>query len=251
MTKTHYKAILADLDGTVNRGDVLIAGVEAIYRDLSESGVQWLFLSNNAGLSASDLALKLRKLGIPVSEQQVINSASALIHTIQREHIGQRFMVVGEAGLIRAIEEAGGTVSDDSANVDIVVVALDKSFTYEKLKRAHMAIQNGALLWATNLDPTFPVPGGFHPGAGSLVAAVVTAAGHPPDRVFGKPSPDMALLALETLEAARVILSGGRRPHGDRHSLRQECRNAFGPGSHGRHVSFGHCQILVFAGPRF
>ena len=90
MTKTNYKAILADLDGTVNRGDVLIAGVEAIYRDFSESGVQWLFLSNNAGLSASDLALKLRKLGIPVSEQQVINSASALLHTIQREHIGTK-----------------------------------------------------------------------------------------------------------------------------------------------------------------
>jgi len=212
MTKTHYQAILADLDGTVNRGDVLIAGVEAIYRDLSESGVQWLFLSNNARLSASDLALKLRKLGIPVSAQQVINSASALIHTLQREHIGQKFMVVGEAGLIRAIEEAGGTVSDDSANVDIVVVALDKSFTYEKLKRAHMAIQTGALLWATNLDPTFPVPGGFHPGAGSLVAAVVTAAGHPPDRVFGKPSPDMALLALETLKlpASSCLVVGDR-----------------------------------------
>lgn len=44
MTKTHYKAILADLDGTVNRGDVLISGVESIYRDLSERGVQWLFL---------------------------------------------------------------------------------------------------------------------------------------------------------------------------------------------------------------
>jgi HAD superfamily hydrolase (TIGR01450 family) len=212
MTKTHYKAILADLDGTVNRGDALISGVEAIYRDLSESGVQWLFLSNNARLSASDLALKLRKLGIPVSEQQVINSASALIHTIQREHIGQSFMVVGEAGLIRAIEEAGGKVSDDSANVDIVVVALDKSFTYEKLKRAHLAIQNGALLWATNLDPTFPVPGGFHPGAGSLVAAVATAAGHPPDRVFGKPSPDMALLALETLRlpASSCLVVGDR-----------------------------------------
>ncbi|MGO9566082.1 MAG: HAD-IIA family hydrolase [Desulfomonilaceae bacterium] len=212
MKKMRYQAILADLDGTVNRGDVLIAGVEAVYRDLSGRGVQWLFLSNNARLSASDLALKLRRLGIPVSEQQVINSASALIHTLQREREGQRFMVIGEAGLIQAIEAAGGTVSDDSANVDIVVVALDRSFNYEKLKTAHMAIQNGALLWATNLDPTFPVPGGFYPGAGSIVAAVVTAADYPPDRVFGKPSPDMALLALETLKlpASACLVVGDR-----------------------------------------
>jgi HAD superfamily hydrolase (TIGR01450 family) len=212
MTKTHYKAILADLDGTVNRGDVLITGVEAIYRDLSERGVRWLFLSNNARLSASDLALKLRKLGIPVSEHQVINSASALIHALRLEPTRQKFMVVGEAGLIRAIEAAGGTISDDSASADIVVVALDKGFTYEKLKRAHLAIQNGALLWATNLDATFPVPEGFHPGAGSLVAAVATAAGRPPDRVFGKPSPDMAVLALETLKlpASSCLVVGDR-----------------------------------------
>lgn len=212
MTNMPYQAILADLDGTVNRGDVLIAGVEAIFRDLSKKGIQWLFLSNNAGLSASELALKLTRLGIPVAEQQVVNSALALTRTLKREHVGQRFMVVGETSLVRAIEEAGGTISEDSANVDVVVVALDKSFTYEKLKSAHIAIQNGAILWATNLDPTFPVPGGFYPGAGSLTAAVVTAAGHPPDRVFGKPSPDMALVALETLKlpASSCLVVGDR-----------------------------------------
>lgn len=212
MTNLSYKAILADLDGTVNRGDVLIPGVEAIYKELSERGVQWLFLSNNARLAASDLALKLSKLGIPVSEKQVVNPASAIVHTLLRDYRGQRFMVVGETGLIHAIEEVGGIISDDSANVDIVVVALDTGFSYEKLKRAHVAIQNGAILWASNLDATFPVPGGFYPGAGSIVAAIVTAAGHPPDRVFGKPSPDMALLALETLKlpASSCLVVGDR-----------------------------------------
>ncbi len=212
MTKMIFKAILADLDGTVNRGDALIAGVEVTFRDLSQRGVQWLFLSNNAGMSASELALKLTRLGLPVAEHQVVNSALALIRTLKREHVGQRFMVVGEPSLVRAIEDAGGKISDDSANVDIVVVAMDKGFTYEKLKRAHMAIQNGAILWVTNLDATFPIPGGFHPGAGSLAAAVVTAAGHPPDRVFGKPFPDMALLALETLKlpASSCLVVGDR-----------------------------------------
>ena len=168
MTKTHYKAILADLDGTVNRGDVLISGVEAIYRDLSESGVQWLFLSNNARLSASDLALKLRKLGIPVSEQQVINSASALIHTLQREHTGQRFMVVGEAGLIRAIEEAGATVSEYSANVDIVVVALDKSFTYKSSRGPTWPFRMVRSCGLQTLTPRFRFPAVFIPGQGAL-----------------------------------------------------------------------------------
>jgi len=82
---------------------------------------------------------------------------------------------------------------------EIVVTAMDTGFTYDKLKRAHRAISNGARFWATNLDATFPAAGGFLPGAGSIVASVATAVGRPPDRVFGKPSPDMAELALEIL----------------------------------------------------
>jgi 4-nitrophenyl phosphatase len=44
------------------------------------------------------------------------------------------------------------------------------------------------------------------------VAAVATAAGRPPDRVFGKPFPDMALLALETLKlpASSCLVVGDR-----------------------------------------
>jgi 4-nitrophenyl phosphatase len=47
------------------------------------------------------------------------------------------------------------------------------------------------------------VPGGFHPGAGSVVASVATAAGRQPDRVFGKPQTDMADLALDRLQLPR------------------------------------------------
>ena len=212
MTRNSYKVILADLDGTVNRGEELIPGVDVVYKDLHGRGIEWMFLSNNAALSAAELALKLRRLGIPVSEYQVINSASALLHTIKREYSGQRFLVVGEASLAAGIEEARGRISDDPTTADIVVVALDRGLTYEKLKRAHIAVQNGALLWATNLDATYPVEGGFHPGAGAIVAAVVTAAGRQPDRVFGKPFPDMALLALETLNlsATSCLVVGDR-----------------------------------------
>ena len=39
------------------------------------------------------------------------------------------------------------------------------------------AVREGARFVATNLDATYPVPGGLIPGAGSLVAAVATASG--------------------------------------------------------------------------
>ena len=208
----NYKAILADMDGTINRGDTLIAGADDVYRELSGVGVRWLFLSNNGSTLAANLATKITRLGLPVSEDQVINSASALIREVAKNFVHSRIMVVGQPRLIQGIEGVGVTVTDDPSDTDIVVVALDRYFTYEKLKRAHRAIQMGALFWATNLDATYPEADGFSPGAGSVVASIATAAGKKPDRVFGKPYTDMAELALERLEveASECLVVGDR-----------------------------------------
>jgi HAD superfamily hydrolase (TIGR01450 family) len=212
MKEHPYRSVLADLDGTVNRGPLLIEGARHVYNELSKRGIRWMFLSNNATSLAADLADRISKLGLEVTEQQFLNSATAVLHALKSDHRGARIMVVGEPRLIKAVDQAGCIVEDDPLNTEIVLVALDKGFTYEKLKRAHMAIQHGAAFWATNLDATFPIPGGFLPGAGSVVAAIATAAGRPPERVFGKPSPDMAFLALDILgrSAESCLVVGDR-----------------------------------------
>ncbi|MGC8604091.1 MAG: HAD-IIA family hydrolase [Desulfomonilaceae bacterium] len=200
----NYKAVLADLDGTINRGNTLIAGADAIYRELSEAGVKWVFLSNNATSLASDLALKLSGLGLNVSEEQVINSATALIQEVSLNFRQSSIMVIGHSELIEGLKNAGARITDDPSDTDIVVVALDRYFTYEKMKKAHRAIHKGALFWATNLDVTFPEADGFSPGAGSVAASISSAVGKGPDRVFGKPSTDMATLAMERLGVKRT-----------------------------------------------
>ncbi len=199
----NYLGILADLDGTVNRGDLLIDGVHEVYSRLSARGVQWLFLSNNAQKSADDLAEKLSRLGLPVTSEQVVNSASVVINSLEKDYVGARAMVIGEPSLIQGIKGAGSVIESDPSKTDIVVIGMDTGLTYEKIKLAYLAITRGALFWATNLDPTFPVPGGFHPGAGSVVAPLITALGRQPDRVFGKPETDMADLALERLHLSK------------------------------------------------
>jgi HAD superfamily hydrolase (TIGR01450 family) len=200
------------MDGTVNRGRTLIDGADAAYEELSSLGVRWLFLSNNASLMASDLADKLNRLGIPVSNGQVINSASALMRTLRTDFPDARVMVVGGPLLVKGLADQGTMVTDDPLRTDIVVTALDRTITYEKLVWANAAIRGGARFWATNLDATYPAEDGLRPGAGCIAAAVATAAGRPPDRVFGKPSPDMAFLALELLEipAESCLVVGDR-----------------------------------------
>jgi len=212
MTSKRYLGILADLDGTINRGDMLIPGAREIYDELSSRGVRWMFLSNNATRTAALLARRIESLGLDVTADQVVNSASALIRCLSRERPEARVYVVGEPPLIEAIKDAGITVVDDSRDVDIVVAAMDREFGYAKLANAQGAICSGAAFWATNLDPSVPVENGIRPGAGAIIAAIATAAEHPPDRVFGKPSPDLAFIALEQMGlSADVCLVVGDR----------------------------------------
>lgn len=199
MKDTRYAGVLADLDGTVNRGSQLIYGADRAYRELSSRGIRWIFASNSATRLACDLADKINGLGLPVVKDQVINSASAAIAALEAHYPGARLMVVGEPRLVQGLTKAGALVTDNPEIAKIVLVAMDTGFTYNKLKNAHRALGNGALFWATNLDSTFPFEDGFLPGAGSIVASIATAIGRQPDRVFGKPSPDMAMLALRSL----------------------------------------------------
>lgn len=207
-----YRAVLADLDGTLYRGPVLIQGSDVVYRKLRNAGLRWLFLSNNATILVEDLATKITNMGLPVSKNQVINSASAVIREIKNNFAGAPIMVVGSSRLAQGLEDAGARISDNHKLAKVVVVALDREFTYEKMNLAQKAIQQGALFWATNMDPTYPEASGVSPGAGSVVCAIATAAGKPPDRVFGKPSIDMAEIALEKLgvRSADCLVIGDR-----------------------------------------
>ncbi|MGB9617472.1 MAG: HAD-IIA family hydrolase, partial [Desulfomonilaceae bacterium] len=113
---------------------------------------------------------------------------------------GASAFVVGEQPLVAGVEAAGVRVQRGGDGADMVIVAMDADFHYKKLNAAFQCLQRGALFWATNLDPTFPAEQGFVPGAGAIVAAIAAAIGRPPDRVFGKPQKDMALLALKRLD---------------------------------------------------
>lgn len=194
------------------RGDLLLPGARDVYQRLSANGVKWVFLSNNASKLPSDLAEDLNKLGIPVGEEQVLNSGAALIYGITAERPDAKVLVVGEDKLIRGLERAGIELTDSPETASLVVAAMDRGITYDKITRAQNAILNGADFWATNTDASFPDRDGIRPGAGSIVAAIAAAAKHQPDRVFGKPFGDMASAALAVLglDAESCVVVGDR-----------------------------------------
>ena len=88
---------------------------------------------------------------------------------------------------VREALAAHGLLAVDDGPADAVVVGFHREFDYDGARpRLGARCGPGARFVATNLDATYPVPGGLIPGAGSLVAAVATAAGSTPE-VAGKP----------------------------------------------------------------
>ncbi len=73
-------------------------------------------------------------------------------------------------------------------------------------------MRNGARLIATNDDATYPTPDGPIPGAGSILASIVTASGSVAS-IAGKPHRPIADLVRAHLGVAAVVV--GDRPDTD------------------------------------
>ena len=209
--------VIFDLDGVVYRGITPTPGAQEAIASLVRRGIQVRYLTNNAALSRSAYVAKLSKMGISSVEDDFMTSAYATArYLLEQGCLGQQALVVGEEGLVTELNAAGihavmACDSDDEIAVDVVVVGIDRSFTYGRLKQAQQAIFHGAQFIATNQDATYPTEQGIFPGAGAVVAAVATAAGRQPFTV-GKPNTYALDLILRSagVPPERAVLVGDR-----------------------------------------
>ena len=116
--------------------------------------------------------------------------------------------VVGSTALQVTLEDAGveAAIAD---RAECIVVGLDRDLTYESIDQAARAVRRGAAFIATNVDNTYPTPTGLAPGAGSIVAAVATAAGEEPI-ICGKPTPVFRELVRSRLIGGEIWVVGDR-----------------------------------------
>jgi ribonucleotide monophosphatase NagD (HAD superfamily) len=134
---------------------------------------------------------------------------------LARYHPDATVFPIAEEPLVRALREAGVSLSDDPAEIDIVIASYDRTFDYRKLQIAFDALwfHKRARLVATNPDRYCPFPGGRgEPDAAAIVAAIEACTGVRCERHVGKPDPFMLETALEALglPAERCIMTGDR-----------------------------------------
>lgn len=200
--------VICDLDGVVFVDDDPVPGAGDALRALEGEGYELLFVTNNATTHRSDLVSKIeRASGYRPALEAVFSSAMAGASLIAGD-ISTAF-VVGEAGLATTFGDYGISVTDSWSEAEAVVVGLDRSLTYDRIKDAVLAVNNGARFVATNTDSTYPTPEGLWPGGGAIVAAIQKASGVEPE-VAGKPYAPMRQMVREAIGHGPVWMVGDR-----------------------------------------
>jgi len=187
---------LLDMDGVIYRGSRLVPGASEFITRLRKHGIPFRFLTNNSQRARRDVALKLRRLGIEASENEIFTCAMATARFLASQKPDGTAYVVGEHGLAAALHRNGLTVVDDDA--DFVVIGEGRTMTFEMIERGVRLVEKGARLIATNMDPNCPTDKGIRPGCGAIVAMIERATGVQAFSV-GKPSPIMMRAARKEM----------------------------------------------------
>ncbi len=203
------KAFICDMDGVIYHGNRLLPGVAGFLDWLHAENKRYLFLTNSSERSPKELHQKLRRLGLDVGADHFYTSALATASFLSSQTPGGSAYVIGEAGLINAIYDAGLTMND--VNPDYVVVGESRSYTLETVEHAVRLVIDGAKLIGTNPDLTGPSEHGIVPATGALIAPIELATGNKAYFV-GKPNPLMMRHGIKRLECTReeTVIIGDR-----------------------------------------
>ncbi len=208
------RAFIFDMDGVLYRGDTALPGVGDLLNALTLRERGYMLATNNSMSTPASYVTKLARMRIEVPEEAILTAGLATRDYLT-EHLppASGIFVIGMPALREQLFTGTSfhPVQYGEEQPAAVVVGLDLTFDYEKLKAATAAIRGGAFFIATNTDATLPTEQGLVPGAGSIVTAVAVAAGREPI-VIGKPEPLLLEQALHRLGVppAEAIMIGDR-----------------------------------------
>ena len=209
---TNIRALIIDMDGVLWHGTEPMAGLTDFFDTLSKLNIRFILATNNASLTPEQYVAKLAKMGVTVTQDQILTSgtATALYLSKQVKPTETRVFVIGVEGITQPLIELGFTLTDlyevsnkdtNQKGADIVVCGKDETLTWHKLATATLNIRAGAKFIGTNGDTTLPTELGVTHGNGAILAALEVATGVTPS-IIGKPEPIIYQQALVLLNAS-------------------------------------------------
>lgn len=200
------KCFLLDMDGTIYLDNEVIDGaIDAVNR-MREKG-RVIFLTNNSSKSKDAYIDRLCALGFNATADEVFTSGNATAEYLNAFYKDKEIFLFGTKSLADEFRLAGIKLTDERP--DLIVLAFDITFDYDRLELMCNYIREGVPYIATHPDDNCPTARGYKPDVGSFIALIEKSTGVSPSLICGKPFRPMGesverLLGLKSEQIAMV-----------------------------------------------
>jgi len=191
------KAFLFDLDGTLLLSDKTLGGYEVlpgareVLAALQDAGVPFAVLTNGSNYPPFEQAAKLRQLGLPVSDEQMLTPSSVAADVMVRHGV-KRVLVLGTRGVSYALASSGIEVlftgEARASEVDAVYVGWHPDCGMKDIETACNAIWGGAKLYVASDVPFFATKHGRTLGYSYAITGAIRRVTKARMTLTGKPS---------------------------------------------------------------
>lgn len=178
------KVFVLDMDGTIYLGNNLIEGSLEFIEKLRNSGINYLFFTNNSSRTSDYYIRKLANMGFNITSEQIASSTEVTINYLRKNYSGKRIYLLATPPVEKLFQDNG--IMLDDKDPDTVVITFDQTINYEKLTLACTFIRNGCDFIATHPDFNCPTEDGFIPDCGAMCAFITASTGKKP-KYLGKP----------------------------------------------------------------
>jgi HAD superfamily hydrolase (TIGR01450 family) len=189
--------LMFDVDGTLLLSDRLLGGYEVlpgaidVLSTLKRLGVPFVLLTNGSAYAPAEQAARLREIGLPLDDEQMITPSSITADHMQRAGI-KRVLVLGTRGVGHALLEAGietrYTADSGVEEVEAVYVGWHPECGMKDIDAACRAIWGGARLYTASDVPFFATKQGRAVGYSYAITGAIRRLTKAPVILTGKPS---------------------------------------------------------------
>jgi 4-nitrophenyl phosphatase len=186
-----------DVDGTLLLSDRSLGGYELLpgaietLSTLKERGVPFVLLTNGSAYPPPEQAAKLRKLGLPVDDGQMLTPSSITADHMVRRGI-KRVLILGTPGVGHSLAEAGivttHTGEPRASEVDAVYVGWHPDCCMKDIEAACHAVWGGAKLYVASDVPFFMTKHGRTIGYSFTISGAIRRLTRARAILTGKPS---------------------------------------------------------------
>jgi 4-nitrophenyl phosphatase len=191
------EGFMFDLDGTLLLSDRSLGGYKLLpgaietLSELQKRNIPFVVLTNGTAYPTSEQAPKLRALGLPVADEQLMTPNTVTADLMPRRGV-KRALILGVPAVGQALAQAGiETVfpgGERAEDVQAVYIGWHPHCVMKDIEAACKAIWNGAELYVASDVPFFATADGKTMGYSYAITAAVRRVTRAPMILTGKPS---------------------------------------------------------------